>query len=112
MLIITSTGIQHKIRLLVLKRSWNCQDLHTSFRYRHRLCRLGRENEDRKPHCEFPRSMVGKLYSFGIRFYHSLIPYHLLLWRLQQCFQRCKRSQGTILVIIGKEITETKISKN
>jgi hypothetical protein len=94
----TSTGVQHKVRLLVLERCRNHQDLYIALCHHHWFRRARWRHLCRKSYVKLQGRLFGQLDSFRIRNDHSIVSCDLLIWRLQQCLQRGKRSQGMLSV--------------
>lgn len=90
----TSSGVQHKVRILVLERRRYRQDLHTALRHRHRIRGSGWRHFCRKPYSKLQRRLVRQLDSICIWHDYRTVSCDFLVRRLQQCLQRGERGQG------------------
>jgi hypothetical protein len=79
----TSSGVQHKVRLLVLKRRRYRQDLYFALRYHHWLRRPWWRHHCRKSYSKLQGRLLRQLESFCLWDDHRTVSCDLLIWRLQ-----------------------------
>jgi hypothetical protein len=82
-----STGVQHKVRLLVLKRRWYRQDMYAALRHHYRLRRPWWRHLCCKSYSKLQGRLFWQFDSFCLWDDHRTVSCDLLIRRLQQCLQ-------------------------